>query len=1275
MMAVVLLVLWGALVFVQCHLQVLEVRARAARGFISVGLVPLGVEQLQRAALGHLARSGLSQGAGAAGDDGAVAADLAKAVGEAISKAMAAAPEPGDGDEGALKQAAQKAVAEAAGSALREAAAQARRAPPGEGPGAENAAAQALGKAVEEAVAQAVEAAANEGTDVDGALKVAVEAALKEEAAAALSRAAAGVPREPVPAGSEERHQRQYAALMAEAAQAFLALDRPEEAGTLTLSVFDVFGIPADVSKIGADAFRKLNPGDELVATRAKVLRAVGRASEAKKLLEAFTAANGSQAAWSYDQLARILAADEATRAQAEAAWRRSLEIDGDRCETHLALAKFHKDEGPQTAVEHARQALEHARDVNQVAQAISAIRDAGGDPPNALVATLAGTLKMYSGLCVFLGLLLVWLFSPALGTLALKPFPVAAARLLLRLSKRDEGSFAVYERALAAAPDEAPLRRAVADAYWRARKNSDRCLELHGGLWRSDADDGETLARFAEASLLRQATDPDAMAAYERWFHTCQDAQHLQEMASLLAQFYLKATQEAPEAALPILAAALEHNPTDDKLQKFLGGLYHQHGHNEEAIKYLLPLAQDERRDEQVIITLARALVGAGQFYSAYRHLRDLPTSEETTSALYIAGVGCDQQGSRCQAQRILQEVAAREPGFADVQHRLSALAQLPEERRWGAYTFEKDEAELQTHRLVWATDQSGERVLLAIFKHEFSDALAFPRFLDSHLKALAQVKHDAIADVLDWGSADETFYVAHRLSSAVSVGEALAEREAFSLQDGCAIMADVLRALSAAHSAGFLHGDLGPHHVFVRADQGLSVVGFGYAAVAYAAAPGERRAAVGNPFYASPEFVRKEPLTAASDIYSAGCLLYHLLVGRPPFQATSRLATMLEHVTQEADPPSHVRKSLYPDVDGVVMRALSKAPADRHASAEELREAIMACAGLAPGRQRIELSTERVEDTTPTTTLQEHWWQSFDNVEPISTARFARVFRGVDRKEREARCIKELSIPETGRDPDRETKAQLALNLGRLFQNEIHLLTHIAGNVRKPEGVVQIHEIWPGDAERPPAYSMELLEGTLEDWLAEQEPLDIVRTLELCVDIAERVAELHGTGVVHRNLTPHSLMFARDGGVRMVGFDRACRMVDHDALLTTETAIQALVTVPSQSLGRPAYLSPEQCRTEPFDLRTDVYSLACVIYRVVAGRPPFVNDDPMALMLSHLAEKPAPLSQLSQRVPSLLDDMLARALAKSPDDRLPNVQEFVEALKKALDRAGRAR
>jgi len=195
------------------------------------------------------------------------------------------------------------------------------------------------------------------------------------------------------------------------------------------------------------------------------------------------------------------------------------------------------------------------------------------------------------------------------------------------------------------------------------------------------------------------------------------------------------------------------------------------------------------------------------------------------------------------------------------------------------------------------------------------------------------------------------------------------------------------------------------------------------------------------------------------------------------------------------------------------------------------------IACASLSPGRLRVELRAQVAESAGPAAS-EGQWWQSYEHVELIRSARFARVFRGVDRVEREARCIKELSIPGVSARPSTPGPVLLLGNLTRLFQNEIHLLSHLGSNVRRPDCVVQIYQIWPGDPEHPAAYSMALLERTLEDYLRRR-AAQLVDALRLGLRLAGRITELHGTGTVHRNLTPRSIMFSRrrrdlPGGLR---------------------------------------------------------------------------------------------------------------------------------------------
>src|ERR687894_855517 len=149
------------------------------------------------------------------------------------------------------------------------------------------------------------------------------------------------------------------------------------------------------------------------------------------------------------------------------------------------------------------------------------------------------------------------------------------------------------------------------------------------------------------------------------------------------------------------------------------------------------------------------------------------------------------------------------------------------------------------------------------------------------------------------------------------------------------------VLDALSYSHKAGIVHRDIKPANVMLTGNGAVKVMDFGIArAVADTSATMTQTAAViGTAQYLSPEQARGETVDARSDLYSAGCLMYELLVGRPPFVGDSPVSVAYQHVREAPVPPSQLDPVITPDIDAVTLKALAKDPADRYQSAREMK------------------------------------------------------------------------------------------------------------------------------------------------------------------------------------------------------------------------------------------------------------------------------------------------------------------------------------------------
>src|SRR3984885_1404269 len=164
--------------------------------------------------------------------------------------------------------------------------------------------------------------------------------------------------------------------------------------------------------------------------------------------------------------------------------------------------------------------------------------------------------------------------------------------------------------------------------------------------------------------------------------------------------------------------------------------------------------------------------------------------------------------------------------------------------------------------------------------------------------------------------------------------------------------IIDGVLGALDYSHQSGIVHRDIKPGNVMVTRNGDIKVMDFGIArAMSDAQATMTQTAQViGTAQYLSPEQARGERVDARSDLYSAGCLLYELLTGRPPFTGDSPVAIAYQHVTENPVPPSRIDPEIPPWADAIVLKSMAKDPAHRYQSAGEMRNDIQRAMAGAP-------------------------------------------------------------------------------------------------------------------------------------------------------------------------------------------------------------------------------------------------------------------------------------------------------------------------------------
>jgi beta-lactam-binding protein with PASTA domain/tRNA A-37 threonylcarbamoyl transferase component Bud32 len=258
------------------------------------------------------------------------------------------------------------------------------------------------------------------------------------------------------------------------------------------------------------------------------------------------------------------------------------------------------------------------------------------------------------------------------------------------------------------------------------------------------------------------------------------------------------------------------------------------------------------------------------------------------------------------------------------------------------------------------------GRRVAIKILNDRYANDDLFIERFRREAKAAAGLSHPNIVSIYDRGEAEGTYYIAMEVIEGRSLKELILTRGALPVAQSVAFAKQLLEALRFAHRHGIIHRDIKPHNVLVSTDERakrhetrLKVTDFGIARHG-ASQMTEAGSIMGTAQYLSPEQARGAPVTAASDLYSAGVVLYEMLTGKVPFNGDSAIEIAMKHVTEAPKPPSHLRSEIPPALDQVVLRSLSKDPEDRYQTADDFIEDLERVeAGLPLSRETSDAAT----------------------------------------------------------------------------------------------------------------------------------------------------------------------------------------------------------------------------------------------------------------------------------------------------------------------------
>jgi serine/threonine protein kinase len=533
-----------------------------------------------------------------------------------------------------------------------------------------------------------------------------------------------------------------------------------------------------------------------------------------------------------------------------------------------------------------------------------------------------------------------------------------------------------------------------------------------------------------------------------------------------------------------------------------------------------------------------------------------------------------------------------------------------------------------------VFHPELSYDKDLLARFQREANFLLSLR---DSH-----------IVRVLDYGSDDNLPFVVMDYIDGQNLKYHILTRGSMELPRALDYVLQITKGLDAAYKQGVVHPDIKPQNILINNKGVVKITDFGLARNLETHT--QSAIFLGTAHYISPEQVKSGQLAdIRSNLYSLATIFFEMLTGDPPFEGETVVDIALRHMNEKVPSVSRTHPGLSADIDRFIQKAMAKAPADRFQTPQEFIAALETLQQLLPASDL----TTAVEDKQ----RLDDWGPSFQHVQDGIGSRpgimigkvigkyllleerdqgsFATIYTALDR-DNNIYAVK-IMHPELANDQELISR----------FQREAQILSKLSD-----PHIVRFVE--SGNDNNVYYIVMEYIDGqNLKYHILTSGPIEPLDALYYTRQVAEVLDTLYKNGTVHRGITPRDIHINNNGIVKIVDF----------GLARDSTSVS--LTQPNVFMGTAYYISPEQADSGHLaDTRSDLYSVAAVLFEMLAGHPPFEGDRAIDIVMKHMNEKVPSICRLRPGLPPEMDIFFQKALAKTPADRYQTPQAFIEAL-----------